>query len=226
MKTGTPSHLTKRKKDAEIYKEFEKRRAYIEEKRKENKKREEMGYKEPSEMDFGGDFLIMVMETKMVSNVVTLGRVSNFTSLVYCGNFNGIISYGRGRGKDPEDSLVKAIENAKQNMIAINLDLYNTWPTYLKAKFNGVVIEMWPRKEFNSWGSMTVGAMIQSAGIHNCMFHYIQDSPKPLNLVYCFFKLMTRATTPKIMAEQRGFKSYQFLFGPNEQNKRVPQLFH
>jgi ribosomal protein S5 len=185
---------------------------------------QQLGYRESTQLDFGGEFCIMVMETKMVTNVVSLGRVSNFTSLVYCGNFNGVISYGRGRGRDAETSLVKAIENSKQNLIGINLDLYNSWPTHTKSYFNGISIEMWPRKEMNSWGSLILGSMIQVAGVNNCMFHLIQDKPKPLNLIYCFFKLMIRAQTPKTMAENYGFKSYEKIFGPSEKMKRYPSL--
>ena len=168
----------------------------------------------------------MVLETKVVNNVVSLGRVMNFVSLVYCGNFNGVISYGKGRGRDYESSLTKAIENAKQNLIAIELDLYNTWPSHIEAKFNNVKIELWPRKELNSWGSLTLGSMIQIAGINNCMFRLLQDSAKPLNLVYCFFKLMVNTKTPKLLSEKYGIKSYQSIFGASDRIKRYPQLFH
>ena len=187
---------------------------------------EQSGELNSNELDFGGEFCIMVLETKMVNNVVSLGRVMNFVSLVYCGNFNGVISYGKGRGRDAETSLTKAIHNAKQNLIAINLDLYNTWPQHRSMKFNNVKIEMWPRKEFNSWGSLILGSMIQIAGINNCMFHLIQDSAKPLNVIYCFFKMMSEATTPKLLAEQYGQKSYQSLFGASDRMKKYPKLFH
>jgi small subunit ribosomal protein S5 len=162
----------------------------------------------------------------MVSNIVTLGRVSSFVSLVFCGNFNGVIGYGRSKGKDAEKSLIKAIENAKQNLIGVDLDLYNTWPMYQTAKFNNVRMKMWPRKEFNSWGSILLGSMIQITGIHNCMFRQIYDSNKPLSMLFCFLNLVTQNNTPKNLAEKYGIKESEAIFGSHQKMKKYPKSYH
>ena len=40
------------------------------------------------------------------------------------GNCNGVISYGKGKGRDFEQALDKAIKDAKKNLIAIPVDPY------------------------------------------------------------------------------------------------------
>lgn len=209
-----------------MMREVEKRKEYIRRKKQQEMVLEKKGQSHQSSLDFGGQFCIMVMETKMVTNVVSLGRVFNFTSLVFIGNFNGVISYGKGRGVDSETSLEKAIQNGKQNLIAIDLDIYNTCPGYLKESFNNVHIELYPKKECNAWGSLTLLTMLYMAGMNNFMFHLIQDSSKPLNLVYCFFKIVTRNSTPKILAEKMGHKTYSTQYCATDHKKRYPKLFH
>lgn len=209
-----------------MYKDFEKRRLYIQAKKQEERILQKKGLQETSHLDFGGEFFIMVMDTNMVTNTVTLGRVSNFVSLVYTGNFNGIIGYGRGRGKDAEISLLKAIDNCKQNLIAIDLDIFNTMPTFQSSRFNNVRMRMWPRKELNSWGSLTLGSMIQIAGINNCMFRQIYGCNKPLTMLYCFFMLVTQNVTPRVLAEKMGIKENETIFGSTEKMKRYPKLFY
>jgi small subunit ribosomal protein S5 len=210
----------------EMFKEFEKRKLYIHNRKEQIKLLEKKGQFQDSELDFGGEFCIMVLETKMVSNVVSLGRVFGFTSLVYVGNFNGVVSYGRGRGIDSETSLQKAIANAKENLIGIDLDLYNTNPNYMRESFNNVHIHLYPRKETNSWGSFTFLTMLYMAGMNNFMFRLVQDSSKPLNLVYCFFKLLTRNSTPKLLAELNGQKIYTSMARTPDETRRYPCLFH
>lgn len=167
----------------------------------------------------------MHLDTRLVSNITFFGRVSGFTSLVYMGNFNGVIGFGKARASDSSESFDRAVEKCKQNLVAIDLDLFNTSPTHLYAKYNGIKLELQPRKEFNSWGSLRVGSMLQLAGVHHCMFDIVADEYIPYTLMYCFMKLMMQNSTPKSLAQKYGIKSYESIFGSSAEMKRYPKVY-
>ena len=168
---------------------------------------------------------LLHLNTRLVSNITYFGRVAGFTSLVYMGNFNGVIGYARARARDPRESFRRAVDKCKQNLVAIDLDLFNTMPTHLFAKYNGVRMELQPRKEFNSWGSLRLGTMLQMAGIHHCMFDLVADEYIPQTMVFCLMRLLTQNSTPKHLAEQYGIKSYESVFGNTPTMKRYPKVF-
>ena len=155
-----------------------------------------------------GPFKVMIMERKVTTNTTTLRRINTHKALVYGGNCNGVVGYGKGRGRTSRIAMDNAIENFKQNVIAINLDLMNTCPKSIYAKFGRFEIALFTQRSCNSWGSPTMAAMIQIAGIHHCSFKFNYDKPKPYLMVYCLMKLFTQNTTPKLLAEQTGVKLY------------------
>ena len=156
-----------------------------------------------------GDFDMMIMDRRVTTNTTSLRRINSFKVLIYGGNYNGIVGYGKGRGHNGQIAMKNAKDNFKQNLIAINLDLINTLPRGLHAKFGKHEISLLSRQKFNSWGSKYFSAMIQMAGIHHCAFRVDYDKPNPYNLVYCFMKLFTKNTTPKLLAEEKGIKLFE-----------------
>ena len=168
-------------------------------------------YKNVDDLSFEylNDFDIMVMDRRVTSNTTTLRRINTFKVLVFGGNYNGIISYGKGSGHNGQLAMKNALENFKQNLIAINLDMINTLPQGIYSKFGKHEITLFPRQRFNSWGGRVFASMIQMAGIHHCKFQVNYDKPSPYNLVYCFMKLFTQNTTPKLLAEEKGIKLFE-----------------
>ena len=155
-----------------------------------------------------GEFKLMVMDQRMTTNTTSLRRINKFKVLVWGGNMNGVVGYGKARGINLKGCYEKAIANFKENVIAINLDLLNTCPRPMYAKFGKYKIVLWSRKYNNAWGSPTFSSMLQLGGLRHCMFKFYFDRPNPYSLVYCLMKLFTSNTTPKLLAEQLGTKLY------------------
>lgn len=153
-------------------------------------------------------FQYIIMETKATSNTTRLRRVNSHKALVYGGNMNGIIGYGKGTADNPDDALLRAVVDLKSNLISINLDLINTFPRPIKAKFERYRMTLYPRSEFNSWGSFLVSHMIQLAGVHHCNFRVQNTHINNYSLVYCLMKLLTQNLTPKQLCEEYGYKLY------------------
>ena len=74
------------------------------------------------------NFTIFILDKRITSASKTLRRIRTFKTMVYMANWDGILGYGWGGGGNFEVSLEKAIDDAKKNLVAINLYPQNTWP--------------------------------------------------------------------------------------------------
>ena len=171
------------------------------------------------------DFDYIIMDTKVTSNTTTLKRITKFASFVYGGNTNGIVGYGKGTGNDLEEAFLRARFDLHRNLISLNLDVINTFPKGIRAKFNRTEITMWSRQNFNSWGNYLFAHMIQMSGIHHCSFRVVQRSPNPRALVFCLMKLFTQNLTPKQLAEDHGVKLYDTVWMKDTTRKNDAKNF-
>jgi hypothetical protein len=68
------------------------------------------------------EFTMIFLESDSVTNVTSLNRVNHRRVLLFIGNGNGVISYGKGKGEDYEQAFDEAFKKLKQNLVCINLD--------------------------------------------------------------------------------------------------------
>jgi len=68
--------------------------------------------------------------------MTTLKRVNHYRYLIFVGNGNGIIGYGKGRGLDYEGALLNAYKEAKKNLIAVPTDPFMTFPYDMNFRHN------------------------------------------------------------------------------------------
>ncbi len=71
--------------------------------------------KEPSE------FIEKVVNLNRVSKTVKGGRIFKFAALVVVGNEKGKIGFGLGKASEVPEAIRKGIEDAKKNMVTIDL---------------------------------------------------------------------------------------------------------
>ena len=159
------------------------------------------------------DFLTLILARDTTTQVTTLQRINRFRYLVFTGNANGIIGYGKGKGLDFEEALVNAFRDVKRNLIAIPTDPFFTLPAQIDSKHNGLKLTLWPRDNMNAWGSPTMALMLQLAGITHFSFKIVARNPNMYCLVYAFFKAVTKNMTPKEVSEILGHKIYHQYFG-------------
>jgi len=161
----------------------------------------------------GEDFVTLILARDTTTLVTKLQRINHFRYLIFMGNGNGLISYGKGKGLDFEEALTNAHRDAKRNLIAIPLDLIMTLPRELYTYHNGVELYLWPRGQTNAWGSPVMALMLQLAGVNHCQFKIVARNLNMYSLVYCYFMAMTQNLTPKDMAEKIGHKTYHENYG-------------
>jgi small subunit ribosomal protein S5 len=160
------------------------------------------------------DFMILLLERDSTTLVTKLNRINHFRYLIFMGNANGVIGYGKGKGNDFETALVDAIRQAKKNLIALDLDHFLTLAAPIKTSYNGLTLDLFPRESMNAWGNPIMATMLMLAGVTHCSFKITARNMSQYNMVYAFFKAMTSMISPKKLAEQCGEKLYHQSFAP------------
>jgi small subunit ribosomal protein S5 len=143
---------------------------------------------------------MLLLDRSVSTKVTTLNRLNFFRTLVFMGNGNGLVSHGKGRSQTPEGSLQAAIEQCKKNLIAIPLDVKCTLPLRIKKRFQDYDLELRPIPGFNGWGHPTMATMLALTGFKHMAFKTNHNSKNNYDLVNCFFKTVTKNTTPKELA--------------------------
>ena len=137
----------------------------------------------------GHHFMYLLMDKSVTTQVTTLNRVNHFryallsSYLVFAGNNDGIIGYGKGQGIDFEVAFIAAFKDLKKNLVALDIHQSNTFPLEIRTKFTRLNMKVEPLKGFNCWGNPVFSAMIQLCGFHNVRFNMHNRTPNAYNYV-------------------------------------------
>jgi ribosomal protein S5 len=134
---------------------------------------------------------------KINTKVTTLNRINSYKTLLFMGNGNGIISYAKGKGINPSESLDRAIYLLKKNLIAIPRDSRCTLPIPIRKRFQDYRLYLRPNVGFNAHGHPLVAFMLGFAGIEHAGFHVSHTEKNIYNILKVFYKAVTTNTTPQ-----------------------------
>lgn len=137
-----------------------------------------------------------------VAKVTKGGRTFSFAALVVVGDGNGTVGYGLGKARDVTDSISKAVEDAKKNLITFPLH-QGTIPHEVLGKYDAGRVLMKPASD--GTGVIAGGAMrfvLESAGVHNVLCKS-QGSSNPHNVVKATVNALSKLRSPKEVARQR-----------------------
>lgn len=146
-----------------------------------------------------------------VTKVVKGGRIMSFAALTVVGDGDGRIGMGKGKSKEVPVAVQKAMEEARRNMIKVNLrggTLHHT----ITGKHGASKVMMIPAKE--GTGVIAGGAMraiFEVMGITNVVAKSIGSS-NPYNMVRATINALRSMNTPAEMAAKRG-KSIEEILG-------------
>src|SRR5690554_2779822 len=87
-----------------------------------------------------------LVQVNRVAKVVKGGRVFAFTALSVVGDGNGRVGFGRGRSREVPTAIQKAMEQAKRNMVTVQLDGH-TLQYPVRGRHSGAQIYMQPASE-------------------------------------------------------------------------------
>ena len=152
-----------------------------------------------------------VVSINRVSKTVKGGRIMKFSALVVVGDGNGIVGFGLGKSGEVPDAIRKGIEDAKKNLVRINLR-GTTIPHEVIGKFGAGRVLMMPAAP--GTGVIVGGpvrAVIEMAGIQDIRTKS-QRSNNPCNVVRATIAGLCECTDAKSVAAKRG-KTTAEIFG-------------
>ena len=146
-----------------------------------------------------------------VTKVVKGGRIMGFAALTVVGDGDGGIGMGKGKSKEVPVAVQKAMEEARRNMIKVNLR-DGTLQHMVTGRHGAAKVMMIPAKE--GTGVIAGGAMraiFEVMGITNVVAKSIGSS-NPYNMVRATLNALRSMNTPAEMAAKRG-KSIEEIHG-------------
>lgn len=144
-----------------------------------------------------------LIQVNRVAKTVKGGRIFAFTALTAVGDGNGKVGFGRGKAREVPQAIQKAMEAARRNMIAVNLDGH-TLQYPIKARHGASRVFMQPASE--GTGIIAGGAMraiLELAGVQNVLAK-CYGSTNPVNVVRATFKGLRNMRSPDDIAAKRG----------------------
>jgi small subunit ribosomal protein S5 len=144
-----------------------------------------------------------VVAINRVTKVVKGGKNLSFSALVVVGDQNGHAGFGMGKAREVPMAIRKAIEQAKKNMIKLNMK-GNTIPHQVIGRFGSGQVLLKPAPEGTGViAGGPVRAVMEVAGIQNVLTKSIGTS-NPHNVVKATFDALLSLKDAGKVAEQRG----------------------
>ena len=138
-----------------------------------------------------------------VAKVTKGGRTFSFSALVVVGDGNGTVGHGLGKARDVSESIAKAVDNAKKNLVRVPI-LKGTIPHEQKGKYGAGKVLIKPAAD--GTGVIAGGAMravLEIAGVQNVLAKS-QGSSNPHNVVKATLKALEEMRDPYTIAQERG----------------------
>lgn len=159
--------------------------------RKSRKPHSDKGPREPREFDQ------KVVEVKRVTRVTGGGKRMRFRALVVIGDHKGKVGMGLRKGADVAESVNKAINQAKKNMITLPLT-NETIPHEVNIKYKASSLIMKPARQGTGViAGGAVRAVCELAGVKNVVSKMLGSNNKVNNVkaVFAAFKSMKSKET-------------------------------
>lgn len=144
-----------------------------------------------------------LVQVNRVAKVVKGGRIFGFTALTVVGNGDGRVGIGRGKAREVPVAIQKAMENARRNMVDIELNGSTLWYQNT-ARHGASKVFMAPASEGTGViAGGTMRAVLEAAGVHNVLAK-CYGSTNPVNVAQATLKALLNISSPRTVAEKRG----------------------
>jgi small subunit ribosomal protein S5 len=147
-----------------------------------------------------------------VAKVTKGGRTFSFAAIVVVGDGNGTVGHGLGKARDVSESIAKAVDDAKKNLIKVPI-YKGTIPHEVKGKYGAGKVLIKPAAD--GTGVIAGGAMravLEIAGVHNVLAKS-QGSSNPHNVVKATIDALSRLRSPMDIAKQRNISMEKLFNG-------------
>lgn len=147
-----------------------------------------------------------------VAKVTKGGRTFSFAAVVVVGDGKGTVGHGLGKARDVSESIAKAVDDAKKNLIKVPI-YKGTIPHEQKGKYGAGKVLIKPAAD--GTGVIAGGAMravLEIAGVHNVLAKS-QGSSNPHNVVKATIDALAKLRSPMDVARQRNISMEKLFNG-------------
>jgi small subunit ribosomal protein S5 len=142
---------------------------------------------------------------RRTSKVVQGGRVFGFDALVVVGDGKGRVGFGRGKSREVPLAIQKANENARKNMVYIQLD-DGTLFHAITSEYGASKVFMKPASDGTGIiAGNAMRAVFEMLGVRNVLAKSI-GATNPINVVNATVRGLKSMATPEKAAMKRGKK--------------------
>ena len=149
-----------------------------------------------------------LVNVNRVTKVVKGGRRMRFAALVIVGDHKGNVGYGTGKANEVPEAIKKAVEDAKKNIIHVEM-VKTTIPHQITGIAGAGQVFLKPAPA--GTGIIAGGPVrnvIELAGIQD-IFSKSQGSSTPINIIRATFDALKNLRTAEQVAELRGIEVSQ-----------------
>lgn len=143
-----------------------------------------------------------LVSLQRVAKVTKGGRTFSFSALVVVGDGNGTVGHGLGKARDVSESIAKAVDDAKKNLVKVPI-IKGTIPHEQKGKYGAGKVLIKPAAD--GTGVIAGGAMravLEIAGVHNVLAK-AQGSSNPHNVVKATIDALNKLRSARDVAKER-----------------------
>ncbi len=144
-----------------------------------------------------------LVQVNRVAKVVKGGRIFGFTALTVVGYGDARVGFGRGKAREVPLAIQKAMQAARQNVVAVDLNGSTIWYPIV-GRHGASKVYMQPASEGTGViAGGTMRAVLEAAGVHNVLAK-CYGSTNPVNVVRATFNGLRDMAAPENVAAKRG----------------------